>query len=307
MQKARLLHREDGKRVAATTRRKREQPPRDPKRALAYLRVSGPAQQKDGKNLEQQLDEVHAYCKQRGYTLREPDDVYRDTISGAMFDREGYYRLLARVERADAGVIVAYDVGRFGRNGYDNAWLLVKAKEFGFRLETTTGGEDFTRDPESEFKFDILSAVVKYERNSIAYRMMRGKKAGHARGHWVNGVTPLGYSAVGPRGAKTLVINEDARLVRTIFEQYAKGESMNAIAVKLLSSDARPAHGVHKGKWSSQGISLILDSACYVGIVQFRDESAQGQHEPIVPRDLWETVQRRRADQRARYPGRTPT
>lgn len=144
-------------------------------RALVYLRVSTFAQEANGKNLGSQLAEIQSYCEKHGYGFGD-GDVFSDVVSGAKTDRAGYYQLLQRVERADAQVLIAYEVSRFGRNGTDNAWLLVKAKEYGFRIETVTGGRDFLADPESEFMFDILSAVAKYERTAILYRMILVKE-----------------------------------------------------------------------------------------------------------------------------------
>lgn len=272
-------------------------------RALAYLRVSTLAQQKDGKNLDSQLDEIRAYCVKKGYTL-DAEDVFKDIISGSRFDRQDYYKLLERVERGDASVIVSYEVARIGRNGLDNAWLLVKAKEHGIRIETCTGGRDYTSDPESEFMYDMLSAVAKYERNAILYRMTRGKRHSHKRGGWVHGAAPYGYTTTGPRGARELVpVEPAASHVREAFTRYAEGESTLLIGEWFQRLGARP-NNKHGGRWDSKTIGSLLQNPSYIGKVAWGEDIAQGRHEPIVDMDLWERVQARRAAMRARFPGR---
>lgn len=267
-------------------------------RALAYVRVSSLAQQKEGKNLDSQLSDIRDYCHRKGYDLGEAD-VFPDILSGARTDRAGYYKLLARIEKRDARVIVSYEVSRIGRNGLDNAWLLVKAKEHGLRIETVTGGRDFTADPESEFMYDILSAVAKYERNAIMWRMMRGKRAAAGRGMWTGGPPPYGYALDGGRGNRLLrVVVEEASVVRWCFEAYADGVG----GVKRVAELARGLDP--KPKWSGTSVANMLANPVYVGLLQWEGDTVPGQHEPIVTEELWARVQRVRERARARNPGR---
>lgn len=275
-------------------------------RALVYLRVSTFAQEKNGRNLEGQLAEIIEYCERKGYEFHREDDVFRDIVTGARTDRENYYRLLSRIEKEDAEVVVAWNVSRLGRNSLDGAWLMVKSKEHGFRIETAQEGMDFTADPAAELVYDVLTAAAKFQRNTILQDMMRGKKTGHKNGRWVVGAPPIGYDSKGPRGAKVLTENKDAELVRQIFERYAGGETAAAIAadlrrraVKVDSDPRRSAAG-----WAPQTIGRVLDHPAYVGLLAFRGEIVAGAHVPIIPQELWDRVRRRREEMRARRPGR---
>lgn len=262
-------------------------------RALAYLRVSTLAQETTGKNLESQLAEIKAYCEKNGYQL-DPGDVFSDVVSGAKTDRAGYYQLLGRVERGEAQVLVAFEVSRFGRNGTDNAWLLVKAREYGFRVETVTGGRNFLADPESEFMFDILSAVAKYERTAILYRMMRGKRAAHGRGFWASGPAPVGYVLGGNRGSKRLVVNEFGELVSKAFELYADGASLEAVGRFMLANKV-------PGTWLAHRVGRMLDNLVYTGAVVFNGDAVSNAHPALVTDEVWERVQQRRGLQRYAY------
>lgn len=291
-------------------------PPRaKTQRALAYLRVSTISGQRNSKSLDGQLLEVRAYCKAKGYTLRGAlkqdkkgkwvgtGDVYVDVISGARTDREGYYELLQRIERQDAAVIVAWEVPRFGRNSLDTAWLVAKAKEYELRLETSTWGRDFLADPEGELLFDVLAAVAKYERNSSLRRMQRGKRTGHERGHFVAGGLLFGYKPEGPRGAKVLLPHPvQAPVVRAVFERYAAGASLNELAQWL---QLHPDVGAMR-TWRATAVGRILANPTYVGQLTLKGSVVKGQHEALVAQDLYDAVQARRAQERARHPGRRP-
>lgn len=271
-------------------------------RALVYLRVSTLQQQKDGKNLDGQLDEVQAYCTRKGYTFDKDRDVFRDIISGARTDRVAYYQLLARIEKEDAETIVSWNVSRVGRNSLDGAWLMAKAKEHGFKIETAQEGVDFTLDASTEFQYDILVAVAKYQRNTILQDMERGKKRGHKDGRWVVGTPPLGYTATGPRGGKVLKPNEDAWIPREVFKRYANGESALKIAESFTQRGVKA--GGRGGSWGANMVGRILDNPAYVGLLSFRGDIVPGQHEPIVTQDEWEKTRVIRAARRTRMPGR---
>lgn len=271
-------------------------------RAVAYLRVSTISQDTHGANLDSQLDEIQAYCRRKGYTLRARD-VYRDVVSGARTDRAGYYDLLRRIEARDVDVVVAYAVSRFGRNTLDTAWLLSKAKEYGIRLETVQGGTDYTADPEAELLFDIMSAVAKYERMSILRTMGRGKRKATERGYWAKGVPPYGYAAVGPRGSKTLKPTSDADVVKWMFAQYAAGSGYKAISDQLHAR-APTDHAGKPRKWSPKIVGEILAHPVYVGLLPHDDGVVEGQHDALVSQDEWDAVQARRATMRRRHPGR---
>lgn len=274
-------------------------------RALVYIRVSTLQQQRDGKNLDGQLDEIRAYCQRKGYTFDEERDVYPDIISGARTDRENYYQLLSRIEKEDAEVIVAWNVSRVGRNSLDGAWLMAKAKEHGFRIETSQEGVDFTLDASTEFQYDILVAVAKYQRNTILQDMMRGKKTGHKNGHWVSAIPPVGYEPRGPRGRRILHPTARAALVREVFDRYLNGESAKSIS-DTLRQRGEPAHQEKPGMrpWGPSVVGRMLDNPVYAGFAVFRGEITKGQHEPIISMDVWEKVQKMRAEVRARNPGR---
>lgn len=279
------------------------QKPRD-KKALVYLRVSTLAQQKDGKNLDGQLDECRAYCKRKGYAFDETRDVFREVVSGARNDRDEYYKLLSRVEKEDAEVIVSWNISRLGRNSLDNAWLMAKAKEHGFRIETAQEGVDFTSDPQSEFLFDILAAAAKYQRNTILQDMTRGKVRGHKDGRWVVGTPPIGYTPHGPRGGKTLKVNEDAWIPRDVFSRYLNGESANSIANDLRARGVAPKNKNASSAWRANMIGRILDNPTYAGYLSYRGDLVRGQHEPLLSQDEWGRVCARRAAARVGKPGR---
>lgn len=74
-----------------------------------------------------------------------------------------------------------------------------------------------------------------------------------------------------------LIPAENSDEVREIFEAFARGSSLNAIA------------RLHK--MSVNGIKKILRNFTYIGKVKFDNKILQGNHQPIISSELFNTVQ----------------
>jgi hypothetical protein len=113
---------------------------------------------------------------------------------------------------------------------------------------------------------------------------------------WMGGLPPLGYDV----RDKTLVINpREAQTVKRIFEAYLKLRTTAALAAwaaaqgittkQRMSGDGRLRSG---GRPFSRGnLHALLSNHTYVGEVKHKGMIYQGQHEAIIPRDLWDEVQ----------------
>lgn len=280
-----------------------------PERAVAYLRCSTPQQQENTRSLDQQLEDIRDYCQRRGYGLH-PGDVYQEVYTGTKPDlhtrRKDFWAMIGRLERGDVTVIVGWDVKRLGRNTVDNGILALKCHEYAVRLEVVgRGGVNMLEDEDTELMFDIDSAFAKRDRRKILKGSARGKKHANARGLWVNGPAPFGYTADGPRGMKALRPNEHAPIVQEVFRRYAAGETSSSIVrwLRTLGLTKR-LRGVDKPiKWTVPGVAFVLDNEAYLGLVSWRGTTVRGQHPALVDAETWEGVRARRAAARQAYIG----
>lgn len=274
-------------------------PPQD-EQAIVYARASGPSQ-----DLQQQLDEDVAYIRAVGYRFDARRDVYKEVVSGTRTDRAGFWDLLKRIEEGGVDVLVAYDLYRAGSNDLDAALLAMKCKEKRVRIEVaSTQGAYILDNPESKLMYRIQAAVADYRRENIIITMNRGKRHLARKGYWTSGSPPFGYSITGPRGKKRLVPNEHASLAREVFERYARGESAQGIARWLRGLNIPNGRGLPM-RWCANRVGgFVLDNPTYIGMLHDGETMWPGNHEPIVTRELFEAVAARRAQQRARNPGR---
>jgi putative DNA-invertase from lambdoid prophage Rac len=141
-------------------------------RVFAYCRVSTSEQ-----TTENQVQEIAA----AGFAL-EPHRVVEETISGssAASQRDGFKRLLDRLERGD--VLVVSKLDRLGRNVVDVVQTVDKLAAVGVRVHCLQlGGADLT-SPSGRLTMNVLSAVAQFERELLIERTQAGLKRARAEG-----------------------------------------------------------------------------------------------------------------------------
>ena len=112
---------------------------------------------------------------------------------------------------------------------------------------------------------------------------------------WMGGLVPLGYDCID----RKLVVNaEEAETVRVIFERYRTlgdvAKLRRSLEVDGLTSKRRYDHqgqcwaGV---TFSNGALFAILSNRIYRGEIVHKSQVYAGQHDAILPLDLWEAVQ----------------
>ena len=115
-------------------------------------------------------------------------------------------------------------------------------------------------------------------------KVKRGQLNAVQRGCYGTGPAPFGYQR-SEDGKRTLLVDEnEAAIVRRIFQEYLKSKSTGKV-VNMLNSEGVQTR---KGKlWSRQAISIILTNRTYRGRVRYGDLDIHGQHEPIIEASLF--------------------
>lgn len=116
----------------------------------------------------------------------------------------------------------------------------------------------------------------------IGERIRDKVAASKARGIWMGGEVPLGYDVANCK----LVVNEpEAVRVRRVFELFLETGS-GVETVRRLQAEgvtAKSSRPLDKGD-----VYKTLNLRTYIGEVTHKDKIYRGEHEAIVPRDLWD-------------------
>jgi hypothetical protein len=129
---------------------------------------------------------------------------------------------------------------------------------------------------------NILLSFAQYEREIIGERIRDNVAASKARGMWMGGKVPLGYDVAD----RKLIVNEcEAVRVRRVFELFVETGS-GVETVRRLQGEGIAGKS---GRLLNKGdVYKALNLRTYVGEVEHKGNVYRGEHEAIVPRELWD-------------------
>lgn len=211
----------------------------------AYIRVST-----DSSDQENSYETQERYFNQLIEANSEwnPIGVYSDYgISGTNSEkRTGFRRLLRHCKAGKIDRVICKSISRFARNTADFMMALDLLRENNVTILFEKENLD-TADPTSEFILTTLGAIAQEESRSISGNINLGNKMRFKRGD-VRNVDIYGYrysgemitSESGYKYKAVEIVEEEAVVIRRIFQEVADGFSFADVARKL-NRDRIPA------------------------------------------------------------------
>jgi site-specific DNA recombinase len=239
-------------------------------RAAIVLRVSSTGQQR-GHSLETQEAGCRAFCAERGWTVAV---VHEDVMSGTRLDRPGLQAVRRDLEAGTVAHVVFYDIDRAARDNYVMASILHWMEQANARLHFVRYPDLDLTSTTGEMMLHITVSMAKHERQQIAERSNRNRRARAANGAPLVGPVPLyGYQWDDDK-RRLLPDAATAPIVVRIFEEVADGIPLSAIARRLTAEGVptrAQAHGAVGGKrrvgtaWDKDAIRSIVKHPAYSG------------------------------------------
>ncbi|RAI54122.1 recombinase family protein [Roseicella frigidaeris] len=202
-------------------------------------------------------------------------------FSGGTLERPALKRMLADIEQGLIDVIVVYKIDRLSRSLMDFAKLVETFEAHRVTFVSVTQSFNTTTSM-GRLTLNILLSFAQFEREVIGERIRDKVAASKARGMWMGGKVPLGYDVAN----RKLVVNEaEAARVRRVFELFAEtGSGIEAVArLRAEGATSKAGRPLDKGD-----VYKLLNNRTYSGEVQHKGQVYKGEHEAIVPRDLWD-------------------
>ncbi|MEW9122024.1 MAG: recombinase family protein [Thermotaleaceae bacterium] len=276
-------------------------------RVAIYARVSTEEQAEHGFSIDAQLDNLRTYCKMHQKVIYS-EYVDRGISGKSMDGRLELQRLLRDAKNKEFDEVLVWKINRISRRTIDLLKIVEDLNRYGITFRSFS--ENFeTETPMGRFALQMLGAVGELERNTIVDNVKMGMKERARSGQWNGGIV-LGYRSSQSsfdrkrNNSKLEIVPEEAAIVRDIFELYATGKGLKAIANHLNHKGFKTKRG---NAFSTSAIKEIITNPVYIGKIRFnRFENwnerrrkgknldpiiVDGNHEPIVPQDLWEKVQ----------------
>lgn len=249
-----------------------------------YVRVSTTSQLEEGYSIEEQKAKLESYCDIKDWHIYK---VYTDGgFSGSTTERPALEQLIKDAQRKLFDTVLVYKLDRLSRSQKDTLYLIedIFLKN---NIEFVSLLENFdTSTPFGRAVIGLLSVFAQLEREQIKERMQLGKlgraKAGKSM-MWAK--TSYGYNYNKETGSMT--VNEyEALAVKEIYSSYLAGMSITKLRDKINEEyPKQPA-------WSYRTIRGILANPVYCGLNQYKGQTFQGTHKPIISLVDFEQTQR---------------
>jgi site-specific DNA recombinase len=222
-------------------------------------------------------------------------------------ERPALKQLLEDVAANRIDTIVVYKVDRLTRSLADFAKIVEALDARGVSFVSVT--QQFnTTSSMGRLTLNILLSFAQFEREVTGERIRDKIAASKRKGMWMGGNVSLGYDV---KDRKLIVNPKEATLVRDLFNRYLELGCVSRLKSKLdeqgLKSKVRTsAAGTESGgaSFARGALYRVLSNRIYLGEVSHKGQCHPGEHEAIVPRELWDQVQAKlRSDNQGRRNG----
>jgi site-specific DNA recombinase len=283
---------------------------RKPIRCAIYTRKSSEEGLEQSFNsLDAQREACRAYIQSQRHEGWRPVAAHYDDggYSGGSMERPALKRLLEDIAAGKVDAVVVYKVDRLTRSLSDFAKIIDVFDKRGASFVSVT--QQFnTTSSMGRLTLNVLLSFAQFEREVTGERIRDKIAASKRKGMWMGGNVPLGYDL---KARKLLVNTKEAALVRDVFRRYLALACVRKLKLDLerrgVKSKVRtsPTRRRFGGTPYSRGaLHKILRNRIYLGEIAHKGQVFAGEHDAIVPRQLWEDVQARlRINNEARRDG----
>ena len=287
---------------------------------LSYLMYLRKSRQDDPNETVEEVLAKHETILQE-FAMRElggkipEENIYREVVSGeSIEEREEIKKVLSRIEDNTIHGVLVIEPQRLSRGDLIDCGTLISNFQY---TSTSVVTPVMTYNLSNKMERKFFQDELLRGRDYLEYTkeiLMRGRIAAVKRGCYINPIAPFGFDKIKIGRDWTLTPNDDADVVRLMFEWYVKEDlSLRAIARRLEAG--YPSR--NGGSWTGDTVRCMLSNVHYIGKVRFNytketqkvengvrvvrrrkqpDEEviiAEGKHDGIVPVELFEAAQNR--------------
>ena len=313
-----------------------------------YNRLSkedGDKPESDSIQNQHSINQKHLeYLREQGEQIESVTVYSDDGYAGGNFKRPRYQALIRDIESGKINCIIFKDNSRLGRN-YPELGRLMEDyfPQKGVRVISVLNNLDSVKDPRG-----YCSAIVSFSNivnddyiRQLSIKIKCTLTMKRERGEFIGNYAPFGYQKAPADRHRLVVDEEQAEIVRKIFDWYEDGMSASSIAKRLNAMQIMTpgdfkirdgcksfiTHDRNSSKlhaWTTTTIATILKNEVYIGnmvqgkhkSVSYRskkmmltDESewtvVEGTHAPIISDEQFAIIHERFARRARISPGKT--
>lgn len=259
-----------------------------------YARKSTDRDDKQMLSIPGQLRELRLLAERRGYRITEE---LIEACSAREPGRPVFSKLLRDINRGRVNRVIAWKLDRLARNPVDSG-ALVDALGHGSLLELITPESTYDGKPDSKFTLQIHFASATKMTDDLSVSVLRGSTDLCREGR-LPGQPPIGYmksrEGMGFRGAGKVVPDpERFPLVQRFFRDILSGRFTTSQAwarARDAGLTTRPTPKQQSQPVSQTHAYNILGNPFYAGVIRYGTETFSGNHEPILTREEFQSLQ----------------
>ena len=260
------------------------------KKAVIYARYSSERQTEQ--SIEGQLRVCYEFAEHEGI---EVICEYIDrAVSGTTDHRTQFQKMISDSRTLGIDYVIVYKLDRFARNRYDSAIYKAKLKQNGIRLLSAM--EKITDSPEGIIMEGLLEAINEYYSAELSQKIKRGMRENVIKGKSTGGNIALGYRIGNDKRLE--IVEEQAVIVRKIFQMYAAGSTFAEIINELNSSGLKTSRG---NSFNKSSISRILSNERYIGKYSIKGIDEVSECPRIIDDELFENVRKRLSESQMKH------
>lgn len=255
------------------------------KNAIIYARYSSERQSEQ--SIEGQIRLCKDFAERNG--LRIVGTYIDRAMTGTNDHRAEFQRMLSDSDTTQEWeIVLVYALDRFGRNSIEIALNKQRLKKNGKILisatQRTSQNIDGSQNLDGIILENVMIGIAEYYSAELSQKIRRGQNESREKGNFIGGSVTYGYKVI---NKKIVIDDDDAEVVRYIFNQYASGltakEIIDILHKKGLSHKGRP--------FLPNAIYKILRNTRYVGYYFYNGKKYSNAFPQIITTELFKKIQ----------------
>ncbi len=245
---------------------------------LLYARVSTDRQVQEGHSLDDQVDRLVKFARERNWHILE---VFKDggKSGGSTSGRPEFMRMLERCQKdKDVDAVLLEETDRFARDAQDHLAVKTILKKCGVQL-IATQQPNFGDDPVGKFVDLVMAGANQLQREITGEKTKRTMVALAEKG-FQPGMAVIGYLNSFKKGEPWKIDKEREYFVKEVFRRFHTGShSIYSLENELYEEGFRTPQGK---RVRANAIHRMLTDVRYAGKVYYCGKIYKGQHGAII-------------------------
>ena len=244
-------------------------------------------------------------------------DIYIDPgYTGTNFNRPGFQRMVRDIESNKINMVITKDLSRLGRDYIETGEYIEKwFPEHNIRYVSVTDGIDTFAQNNGNNDIAPFKAILNdmYSKD-LSKKIKSALSVMQKQGKWVGSKAPFGYKKNPDNKNQLIICEQEAKIVKTIFNMAYSGNSASVIRDFLNDNNIPTANQIRYNKatfWENKAIKNIITSPVYIGTtvqnkrsrISYKNRKlrknpesewaiVENTHEPIIKKEVFDAIQK---------------